>query len=80
MTTAAEFMTVAGKFGFRAARRGDLANEHGDLIQIAGERARLFLKDGRNFTVYSVERLSDLLRRLYPYPIDTSDSPQLELF
>jgi len=78
MTASAKYMTVAGEFGFRAARHGDLTNERGDLLEITDTRARLFLKDGRNFTLYKPARLADLLRRLYP--IDTSEPPQLELF
>jgi hypothetical protein len=79
MSIYAQYLSTAGAWGFRASRTGDLTNERGDLIQIMGDRARLFLKDGRNFTLYTPARLADLLRRLYVEPAE-SDPPELTLF
>lgn len=80
MTTSAKYMTIAGTYGFRAARASsDLVNGRGDVLEITDTRARLFLCDTRVFTVYEPARLRDLLRRLYAEPAD-SDPPELTLF
>jgi len=80
MTTVAEYMTVAGAWGFKASSRpGELMNGRGDLLELSDDRARLFLKDERVFTLYEPRRLDDLCRKLYQKPAD-STPPQFTLF
>jgi hypothetical protein len=78
MTVYAEYLTIIGVHGFKPLHSGDFRNQNGDVIQIKGDRARVFMRDGRVFTLYSPDRLRDLLRRLYAEPAD-SDPPQLTL-
>ena len=74
MSIYAQYLSTAGAAGFKASRTGELVNSQGDLIQITGDRARVFMQDGRVFTLYSPARLRDLLRRLYSAPAE-SDPP-----
>ncbi|MGO9303291.1 MAG: hypothetical protein ACLP3R_06255 [Candidatus Korobacteraceae bacterium] len=75
MTVYAEYLTIIGVHGFKPLHSGDFRNQNGDDIQIMGDRARVFLRDGRVFTLYSPDRLRDLLRRLYAKPADSDPTP-----
>jgi hypothetical protein len=70
MSIYAQYLSAAGAAGFKASRTGDLSNDNGDLIEITGDRARVFMRDGRVFTLYTPARLRNLLRRLYAEPAE----------
>jgi len=75
MSFYAQCLPIIWVHGFKPLHSCDFRNQHGDLLEIKGERVRLFLKDGRNFTLYAPDRLADLLRRLYAEPADSDPPP-----